>query len=452
MTNDASDTPAPAGIWRRALWMADRTPAARNRFVDLLRALSIGAVVFGHWLISAPYFANGSPAYEHVLDLAPWSRWLTWLFQVMPVFFFVGGYSNGVSWESAKRNNLGFREWFGARTRRLIGPVLPLLLAWGLMVAVAHSNGVSDAMIRIGSKVALVPVWFLAVYIVVVAMVPLTYAAWRRWGFHSVLAPVVGAVFVDIAFFAGGLRALGWLNYLFVWLTVHQLGYAWREGRLTGPKSGATLFGAGMVALVALTQIGPYPLSLVGVPSDEISNTLPPKLPLLALAAAQIGLVLILEAPARRWLQRRFPWALTIAVNGMIMTVFLWHSTVMILLVGLAFWVTPSILAPYPDTPGWWMARPLWMTVYAIATLPFLIAFSRFERPSSSAPKSTATVGLQLFGCAVACLGLAMLALDGIGGPGWLGLRWVPMLLPLVGAGLAGFGPLGRLGRGLSRG
>jgi len=451
MNDVPSEPTAPRGLWRRALWMADRTPQARNRYVDFLRALSILAVVLGHWLISAPYFADGSPAYEHLLDMASWSRWLTWLFQVMPVFFFVGGFSNGVSWESAQRRDLGFREWFDARMRRLIGPVLPLLLAWGVMVAIAHSNGVSDGMIRVGSKVALVPVWFLAVYILVVALVPVTHPAWKRWGYMTVAVPTVAAAVVDVAFFAGDLQALGWLNYLFVWLTVHQLGYAWHGGRLGGAPTGVSMFAVGIVALLGLTQVGPYPLSLVGVPSDEISNTLPPKLPLLALGAAQIGLVLAFERPMRRWLQRRVAWAATIVINGMIMTIFLWHSTVMILVVGISFWWAPSLLAQYPDTRGWWMTRPLWLTSYGAATLPFLMAFARFERLTAREAKSSSSVGLQLFGCGVACSGLAMLAMDGVGGGGWLGLRWIPLALPLVGAGLAGFGPLGLVGRSLSR-
>ncbi|MDT8437126.1 MAG: acyltransferase family protein [Gemmatimonadota bacterium] len=412
--------------------------------MDFLRALSILAVVFGHWLISAPHFAAGEPAYSHLLDIAPWSRWLTWLFQVMPVFFFVGGFSNGVSWDSACRRELGYRAWFDARMRRLLGPVLPLVLMWAVMVAVAHSNGVGAGMIRIGSQVALVPVWFLAVYILVVALVPPSLAAWRRWGFASVLAPACAAALIDVAFFAGAPPALGWLNYPFVWLAVHQLGYAWRERRLAGARVGAPWFAAGLLALVALTHLGPYPLSLVGVPGDEISNTLPPKLPLLALAAAQIGLVLMLEAPLRTWLRRRGPWAATILVNGMIMTIFLWHSTVMILLVGLAFWHFPGALAPMPDTAGWWWIRPAWLLAFTAASLPFLLVFSRFEHPSSDASRRPAPVPLQVIGCAVACAGLAMLALDGIGGSGWLGLRWVPLLLPIAGAGLAGFGLLGR--------
>jgi hypothetical protein len=188
---------------------------------------------------------------------------------------------------------------------------------------------------------------------------------------------------------------------------------------------------------------------LVGVPSDEVSNTLPPKVPLLALAAAQIGLVLTFEGPMRRWLQRRVPWALTILINGMIMTIFLWHSTVMMLLVGLAFWVMPGVLAAHPGSAGWWWTRPIWLAVYGVMTLPFLLAFARFERPRSGETIRPVPVWLQLFGCAAACTGLAMLALDGIGGDGWLGLRWSPLLTPLIGAGLAGFGPLGWLGRNL---
>jgi hypothetical protein len=259
--------------------------------------------------------------------------------------------------------------------------------------------------------------------------------------------PVAAAALVDVAFFAGGLHLLGWLNYPLVWLAVHQLGYAWRDGRLAGPRTGVWWFLLGAGALLALTQLGPYPLSLVGVPSEEVSNTLPPKLPLLALGAAQIGLVLMLEKPIRRWLDRRIPWALTILVNGMIMTTFLWHSTVMMLMIGLAFWQLPVVLAPMPDTAPWWWTRPLWILTYAVATLPFLLVFSRFERPASADGAAPVPVPLQLVGCAVACLGLAMLALDGIGGNGWLGLRWVPLLTPLIGAGIAGVAPIGPLAR-----
>jgi hypothetical protein len=72
--------------------------------------------------------------------------------------------------------------------------------------------------------------------------------------------------------------------------------------------------------------------------------------------------------------------------------------------------------------------------------LPFLVVFSRFERGETGGRPAAAW--RQLLGCAVACAGLATLALGGIGGDGWLGLRWIPLLLPIVGAAVAGFGPI----------
>jgi hypothetical protein len=446
MSQEQREDTAPRSLWARALWLADHTPESRNRYVDFLRALSILAVVTGHWLMAAPHLENGVPELSHLLDVSPWSQWLTWVFQVMPVFFFVGGFSNCVSWESARRKGQPYAEWLDGRLRRLLGPVLPLLIVWALMAAVARSQGVGPGMIRVGSRVALVPVWFLAVYILVIVVVPLSHGAWRRWGLGSIVAPVLCAVVVDVAFFAAGLRALGWANYLLVWLAVHQLGYAWYDRRLAGPRVALPLFGLGLVTLVALVTLGPYPLSLVGVPSDEISNTLPPKLPLLALAAAQIGLLLSLETLARRWLERRVPWACTVLVNGMIMTIFLWHSTVMMLLVGLAFWKLPVVVSLAPASGAWWAARPAWILVHALLSVPFLLIFSRFERPRIGDQRALPG-WMQLAGGGLACWGLALLALDGVGGEGWLGLRWIPLILPILGAGAAGFGPLGGIVR-----
>ena len=42
-------------LWSQASSVAARTPEARNRYVDFLRAVSILAVISGHWLIAAPY-------------------------------------------------------------------------------------------------------------------------------------------------------------------------------------------------------------------------------------------------------------------------------------------------------------------------------------------------------------------------------------------------------------
>lgn len=429
--------------WSRALELAERTPVSRNRYVDLLRAASILAVVFGHWLIAAPSIRDGTLRLDHMLRVQTWTQWLTLLFQVMPVFFLVGGYSNAASWDAAQRKDQPYGTWIVGRLRRLVGPVLPLLSVWLVIALVGRWSGISPVMIREGSKLALVPLWFLAVYVLVVALVPLTRVAWKRFGMWSYWTPAAAAVLVDIARFADGHRpGIGWVNYLFVWVAVHQLGYAWRDGRLAGPARTLRWAIGGAVLWGLLARFGPYPVSMVGVPGDEVSNTLPPDIMLLALGAAQTGLLLTIEAPARRWLARTGVWAATVMVNATIMSVYLWHLTVMALLVGLANLVGGVGLRLRPGSATWWVSRPLWLGVLALGLLSVLPVVGRFERsraPDAALHLSTWRV---VPGIILVCAALALLALDGIGGDDRLVEGAAAVAMALAGAWLAGASPV----------
>jgi hypothetical protein len=439
MNNHSAASASRSGIWSQAAALAAKTPASRNRYVDLLRAVSIFAVVFGHWLMAAPYIADSGIQISSMLEHQPWTRWMTWAFQVMPVFFLVGGYSNGISWQSARRRGHGYAQWLQVRIQRLAGPVLPLIVMWIILAAGAQALGVHPLMVKVASQMALIPIWFLAVYIFVVVLVPLTYTAWQRFGFKSFGLLVLLAVVNDLLFFAADLRGVGWLNYAFVWLAVHQLGYAWRDGYMAGMKQGLTWVVGGGVVLIGLITIGPYPVSMVSVPGQEISNTLPPKISMLALGIVQCGLLLSIEKPMRRWLSGARPWTAVVLVNSMIMTVFLWHLTASTLAIGVALLLNGIGLEVFPGTAAWWLMRPLWLLVYLLALLPFALGFGRFERSAVGdhihPPWRLVTAAVLI------CAGLALLALDGVAGDGWLGLRPAVLLLPFAGAVLAGVNP-----------
>lgn len=436
MTNPAPGYEPRLNVWSRAAVVAAQTPESRNRYVDFLRALSILAVIFGHWLVAAPFVSNGALSLSDMLEHQPWTRWLTWGLQVMPVFFLVGGYANGVSWKAAMRDGRSYSDWLNARLGRLIGPVLPLLLAWALLGALGPQIGVQPELVSVFSQMALIPIWFLSVYVMVVVLVPVTYAGWQRFGLGSFWALVLAAAVDDALFFAADLRALGWLNYGFIWLAVHQLGYAWRDGQLAGLRKTLPWALGGLAFLIGLVTVGPYPLSMVSVPGEEVSNTLPPKLPMLALGIAQSGLLLSLESPLRRWLTRARPWTATLLVNGMIMTIYLWHLTASTLIIGLAVLIGNVGLTIEPGSGLWWAMRPAWLIVYLGALSVLALAFGRFERGAAGA--RPAAPWRQVVGASMVCGGLALLALTGIGGEGWLGLRVWVLLLPFVGASLAG--------------
>src|SRR5215472_4752396 len=171
--------------WSRAAELAERTHISRNRYVDFLRAMSMLVVVVGHWLAAAPYpDATNSLTSAHILTAVPWTAWLTWIVQVMPIFFVVGGYANGISWRAARRDRKTYAAWLEGRLRRLVWPILPLIVVWIGIVAVEHARGVRPELIKYGSQVAFIPIWFLAAYIAIVLLVPALEAAWARFGMN----------------------------------------------------------------------------------------------------------------------------------------------------------------------------------------------------------------------------------------------------------------------------
>src|SRR5215813_6615227 len=419
--------------WSRVAELVDRTPTSRNRYVDFLRAMSMLVVIVGHWLAAAPYFdATNALTASHILTVVPWTAWLTWIVQVMPIFFMVGGYANGISWRAARRDGKPYAAWLEGRLRRLVWPILPLLVVWVAIVAIEYARGVRPELISYGSQVAFIPVWFLAVYIGIVLLVPATEAAWNRFGMRSFWALTAAAAAVDVVYFAAGLRWLGFANYLFVWGAIFVLGYAWLDERFSERKTLLVGAGLGFAVLLLLVHIGPYPVPMIGVPGDPISTTTPPKVTLIALAIMQGGLLLAAQAPARRWLASRLVWTATVAINVNIMTLFIWHLTATIVVVLAAYLAGGFGLRLEPGSSEWWWSRFPWLAVNAIALIPLVMAFGRFERPRATSGRQ-APAWCYVLGAVMTGTGLALLAAQGVGGYGRFGLNVWGLALALVG-------------------
>jgi len=428
-------------IWSQASQMAAQTPEERNRYVDFLRSISILVVIIGHWMIATAYVVDGEMNAGHLLAGRPQLHWLTWLFQVMPIFFIVGGYSNAVSLESAKRKGVGYGGWLSARLNRLVAPLLVLVIAWAVIAIALMLFGTRPEVIQYVSQAALIPTWFLAIYIVVVILAPAAYRFWRRYGFASFLVFAAGAALTDLAFFEAEMRWLGWTNYFWVWLAVHHLGFAWRDDRL-GRVTKRLLFSAtGFAALWLLTSQGPYPLAMVGSPDPGLSNTLPPKITLLALGIFQFGLLLSLEEPMRRALKGLRLWTATVLINSMIMTVYLWHITVMVIFAALLYLAGGIGLGIEPGTSDWWWSRPVWIAILFVLLLPIALLLSPLERRGRPADAKIPAPARQIAGALMICLCVALLAMYGYGGGPIARLDLMSFALVIVGSGISGLLP-----------
>ncbi|KEO91759.1 hypothetical protein EH31_03555 [Erythrobacter longus] len=437
-------------MWNKAREMAQMTPPERNRWVDFLRAVSILAVVFGHWLMAGLYVDDaGALQRGDLIETSQWTHWLTWGFQVMPVFFLVGGYSNSVSWEGTLRKaepgQTGvYRDWLAARVQRLIAPTFPVLLVWAVIAVVLTQVAFPRDQIRMATEAALIPVWFLAVYLLVTACTPLAMKAWKRFGWLSFAVLVPVTAMVDWLRFEHSVPYISFTNFLWVFLAIHQLGFAWRDGKFDSRLSAIAWFAIGLGVLISVTVYGFYPVSMVSAP-DGFSNSLPPTFALLALGVVQVGLVLALEPAGRRMLDKVGVWTATVLMNGMIMTVFLWHLTAFVLVMTFVWIALGGIgLDSVPGTGEWWSSRPLWLGIYIAALLPFIAVFAKHERTfrpirgGRTVPRARVVAGVLLI-----CIGLGCTAGITIASPeGITGLRIWVVAAPFVGAALLGFGPV----------
>jgi fucose 4-O-acetylase-like acetyltransferase len=361
--------------------LADATPAGRDRYVDFLRVVSIATVVLGHWTIAAVSRTADGLAAGNVLSATP-GLWLaTWVFQVMPVFFLVGGFSNMVSWQALERRGGGYVEYLSGRMARLLRPVLAFAAVWLVLPLALGRLGLPGEQVELVGKVMGQPLWFLGVYLVVVALAPAMVRLHRRFRLWVPATLAAAAAAVDALRLAAGIQEVGYLNLLLVWVLVQQVGFFYADGTLErlSRRALAGLAAAGLAGLVVLTGTGLYPPSMVGLPGDE-SNMSPPTVCIVALTVWQLGLVMLARARVSAWLARRGPWTAVIAVGSMAMTLYLWHLTAMVALYGLVLAVDGPL--PTPGTGAWWATRPPWLALLAVVLAPVALALSRFERPA----------------------------------------------------------------------
>jgi hypothetical protein len=392
--------------------LAAATPGSRDRYIDLLRVASLATVVAGHWLMAAVT----DDGIGNLLAVVPELQLLTWALQVMPVFFFVGGFSHALSYRSLRRRHPDrsvYSVFLRGRLQRLLRPTMAFVLVWGAAALVVQLLGGGGGMTGVALRLVAQPLWFIGIYLAMVAFTPPLLKLHERFGWGAFGALLGAAAAVDVLRFAAHVPFVEFLNFAFVWLAVHQLGFLRADGRIRMP---AALAAAGLAGAAALVAFGPYPLSMVGMPGEKISNMAPPTLALLFHGLWLVGAVELLKGPGGRFVRRARVWRGVVAANGVAMTAFLWHLTAMLGVYGTM--IAAGLPLRAPASAAWWAQTPLRIAAAAGLTALLVAAFRRFERPVRSAvtpvpgtgPIAAAGITLCLFGI----LGLSMVGFGGL--------------------------------------
>ncbi|MFN8583643.1 MAG: acyltransferase family protein, partial [Gemmatimonadaceae bacterium] len=181
--------------------------AARDRYIDFLRAASILVVVLGHWLMAVVTLSGSRIVVGNLIADVDGLWAATWALQVMPVFFVVGGFANATTLSGG---NLAYATFVRRRMRRLLTPVWVLLAVWLPLVALVQAlHLVRTDDLAQSAIVVTQLLWFVGVYALVIAPAPWMLRLHRRFGVR-VLAVLGGAVaLVDILRFRFGVPIIG---------------------------------------------------------------------------------------------------------------------------------------------------------------------------------------------------------------------------------------------------
>lgn len=337
-----------------------QTPPDRDRVIDVIRITALLGVVAGHTVMATSTIRDDVFIWSNLLTESVVFQALTWIFQIMPLFFFAGVAASVQSWQQGA----SWGGWLMRRCTRLYRPVFYYLAFWAVTLTVLRlllPVHVYEPVAGISTQL----LWFLGAYVLVLAATPLLARITTTVRFVAAvtaayaLVAVVDAIRINVE----TPTVFGYVN-LSAWLIPAMFGVAYRRGLLS-PGAALVTAGAAFAVNVALIAWGPYELSLVGIETQQLKNMSPPSL-LLAGHAIMLCALAIAAAPAiARWARRPRVWWLTVIGNSGAMTLYLWHIPVL-----LAVHLTFDYLG-YPrydpSAPDFLVLSLLQLTVMAIA-------------------------------------------------------------------------------------
>ena len=390
--------------------------AGRDSALDAVRAWSLAVVVFGHFLMQIVYWAPDDILISsNTLSSGRAWPFVTWILQVMPLFFLAGG---AVNRASLQRFEGSYSEWIWKRVQRLLRPTMFLILTLALIFSLLTLT--SDVGYLETLCIGIVgPLWFLGIYIPVISLTKFTVAWHERFGLKFVVLLVVLVVVVDALRFSV-LPQIGALNALFAWVLAHQLGYFYDDGvnkRIVGAIA-VTAIGINLTMTQVLHW---YPISMVGLPTDAISNINPPTIAFVDHIVALSCLFMFAADRIRTALTRPALFRLTSRLGLLAMSLFLWHMPVLVIWYWLmhrlardlpTVWLGDELVVPAGSDYWLWMipwTAMYGLTVYGLLRIVWPLEYIRlpwFDQPASRGWRPRVWLG-------VTCLALGLLSLAG---------------------------------------
>lgn len=379
--------------------LRDPLPAGRDTTIDFLRAICVAGVVLLHAIMVGVTVVDGGPVFANASESTWWIVPISWVLQVMPLFFIIGGFAGYISFRRTLARGGTATGFIAARVHRLLRPALVAIAIVGAALASLSAVGIPADIVAVAGFRYSQPLWFLAVFLGCQALLPALAKAHARRPLITVAALVAASISVDVLRAVTGLEGMGFLNLAFVWLALQQIGFFLADGTIDrlSRRARATAGAVALITLVSTFAAGVYS-------PDLIANINPPTAALLLVGVVHLSTVSLLRDRIGVFSRRPLPAAFAAFVNRRTMTIYLWHMPVLLAMAGICAVasLTSGIALPEPSSFAWWLSRPLWLATALTLTALIAVVLTHIEtQPSPRAADSARRIAI------AAALGIA---------------------------------------------
>ena len=313
---------------------SNTTSISRERFIDFIKVIGLIMITINtQYLLE---FTNSSGEVLIINDSFndPTKTKYTWFTTGISLFFFSTGFTNKIAWYSNVGRDGSQWKFLTDRVNSLLGPVLVWITTITILLNIFSRflnfplflTSQDDGIVTI-TEFLMWPLWIVSIYLVVVIFSPITIYLHKKNPYITMLILILLTVGIDIIDISISFSYIKLFNYLIFWLTIHQAGYFFADGKIFSFKSSVFVL-TSLVSYIFLFYTSNTTSEFMSVSGYRLigtSNEDPPTIYYLISSLGLLAIFLFFRRTFDELLKNKKTWITFNLIHANIYTIFLWH-------------------------------------------------------------------------------------------------------------------------------
>ena len=313
---------------------SNTTSISRERFIDFIKVIGLIMITFNTQFLLE--FSNSSGEVLIINDsfINPTKTKYTWFTTGISLFFFSTGFTNKIAWYSNVGRDGSQWKFLTDRVNSLMGPVLVWIATITILLNVfsrilnfpLYLTSQDDGIVTI-TEFLMWPLWIVSIYLVVVIFSPFTIYLHKKNPYLTMALLVLLTVGIDTIDIPISFSYIKLFNYLIFWLTIHQAGYFFADGKIFKFKASffvSTSLISYLFLFYTFNTTSEF-MSVSGYRLIGMSNEDPPTVYYLISSTGLLAILLFFRKSFEELLKNKKTWITFNFLHANIYTIFLWH-------------------------------------------------------------------------------------------------------------------------------